>query len=127
MGTTITIEDRSTTGNTLREFRLELLSTTLSVRELIRERVYQEVEDHNRDHRFLGLVQPSEEEQARRDPADKRRIDWKAQYEVALRAFEANRVLVLVDDQQVDDLDAQVTVGPDTRVAFLKLTPLVGG
>ena len=33
----------------------------------------------------------------------------------------------LVDDRQVDDLDQEIVLTPDTDVRFLKLVPLVGG
>jgi hypothetical protein len=34
---------------------------------------------------------------------------------------------VLVGDRQPDSLDEEITVGPETRVSFVKLVPLVGG
>lgn len=130
MATTITIEDQSTTGKKLHEFTLDFLTTEVSVRELIRERVHQEVKDHNaKKGEFRGLVMPSDEELARNGKAAKkpRTIDWKVQFERAVEAFEHGRVLILVDQTQVDDLEQRVTLTPSTRVAFLKLTPLVGG
>jgi hypothetical protein len=32
-----------------------------------------------------------------------------------------------VDDRQVDTLDDEIALRPDTTVSFLKLVPLVGG
>jgi len=131
MATTITIEDQTTTGKTLHEFTLDFLTEEVSVRELIRERVYQEVKDHHakKGTRFRGLVEPSAEEQARnRKPkASHRQINWEAQFERAVEAFAHGRVLVLVDQAQVDDLEQRVVLTPSTKVSFLKLTPLVGG
>jgi hypothetical protein len=34
---------------------------------------------------------------------------------------------MLVDDRQVESLDEEITLQPNTRVSFLRLTPLVGG
>lgn len=45
----------------------------------------------------------------------------------ALRAFESNRFVVLVDGDQIDDLDQVVEVPAGTSVTFLRLTPLKGG
>jgi hypothetical protein len=35
--------------------------------------------------------------------------------------------VVLVDDKQVEDLDAMLEIGMRTEITFLKLVPLVGG
>jgi hypothetical protein len=43
---TLTIRDESLTGTPTREWMLEVLTERLTVRELIRSRVYQEVQDH---------------------------------------------------------------------------------
>src|SRR5262245_9503709 len=38
-----------------------------------------------------------------------------------------HRVLILVDQQQVESLDTWIEVKPETEVTFLKLVALVGG
>jgi hypothetical protein len=131
MSTTVTIRDTSTTGDTLHEFALELLTEHTTARELIRSRVYQEVQDHNQrpPEVFRGLVQPTEAERALNDsrPRKPRPLNWKQQYEKALEAFRTNRFLLLVDDQQVESLDEEITIRPGSCISFLKLTPLAGG
>lgn len=131
MPTTVIIRDETKPGTRGEPFPLELLQERLTLRELIRERVYQEVKDFNANQAqvFRGLVQPSGAEQERNGwrVATSRAIDWKEQFEAALEAFAHNGFLVLVDDRQVDDLDAELTVSPSTEVTFLKLLPLVGG
>jgi hypothetical protein len=131
MSTTLTIRDETTSGDTLCEFALELLTERITVRELIRSRVYQEVQDYNllQPQVFRGLVQPTDAENALngyklRKP---RTIDWKQQYDKAIDAFESNGILILVDDKQVESLDEEIVVRPETRVSFLRLTLLVGG
>jgi hypothetical protein len=57
----------------------------------------------------------------------RRRLDPEAQLAFALQAFQANGIIVIVDDQQVDSLDEVIAVTPKTHVRFLKLVPLVGG
>ena len=111
---------------------LEFLTEHITVRELIRSRVYQEVRDHNlKAHQqvFQGLVQPSDAERELNGYRlhKPREIDWKQQFEVALRAFERNGFIVLIDNRQAASLDEEITLKPETSVAFLKLVPLVGG
>jgi len=131
MSTTLTVRDESTSGKTLNEFVVDLLTERITVRELIRSRVYQEVQDYNRrqPERFKGLVQPTDAEETLNGFKLKkpRQIDWKAQFEKALEACEANRVLILVNERQVESLDEEIVVDPGTSVSFLKLTMLVGG
>ena len=131
MPATLTIRDESLAGDPLREWALEILTETLTVRELIRSRVYQEVQDHNLQRAgqpFHGLVRPAAAEAALNgDRKPGKPIDWKAQYELALAAFEKNQVIILVNDRQAEALDEEVTVGPGTAVTFLRLTLLVGG
>jgi len=131
MPATLTVRDESTTGKALNEFVIDLLNERITVRELIRSRVYQEVQDYNRrlPERFQGLVQPTDSEETPNGFKLKkpRQIDWKMQFEKALEAFEANRVLILVNERQVESLDEEIVVGPETSVSFLKLTMLVGG
>lgn len=55
--TTITIRDESTgVGHEDRVFTLEMPGESMTVRELIRERVYQEVDDYNRAMREQGRL-----------------------------------------------------------------------
>jgi hypothetical protein len=131
MATTLTVRDESSAGQTLHEFALEVLSERLSVRELIRSRVYQEVQDYNlrQPQVYRGLVQPTDAERTLNGFKLKKpkQIDWKQQFDKAIEAFEANQILVLVDDRQVDSVDEEIVIGPRTRVSFLRLTMLVGG
>ncbi len=128
---TVTVRDETTLGETTGELTLEFLTERVTAREVIRSRVYQEVTEYNarRAGMFRGLVQPRDAERTRegfqlRNP---RRIDWTEQYEAALAAFARNGFLLLVDDRQVTDLDAEIELRHDTDVSFLRLVPLVGG
>jgi hypothetical protein len=132
MPITLTVRDEALAGGTTHSLSLDFLTERITVRELIRSRVYQEVQDHNtrRAQTFRGLVKPEGAEAALNDPHARRQhrpVDWKRQFDRAVEAFEKNQVLVLVDDRQVESLDEEVEVGPKTTVTFLRLTPLVGG
>lgn len=136
MPVTVTIRDETTAGDTYASAPLELPSETMSVRELIRERVYQEVQDYNTGtgrEAFRGLVQPTDAERVLNGHRpeyrlkERRQIDWKQQFELACEAFETNRFLLLIDQHQPESLDDVVTVGSAAELSFIKLTPLVGG
>jgi len=131
MATTVTIVDEWTPGGTRNEWALDVLTERVTARELIRSRVYQEVQDYNlkAPEFFRGLVQPADAEKTLNGIKIKkgRQLDWQKQFEVALEAFEANRILILVNERQVESLDEEIVVEPETQVTFLRLVPLVGG
>lgn len=143
---TVMVRDESAAGVVLSSFELEFPAERISVRELIRERVYQEVQDFERkveERRGGGvhrLVSPGEvevrlngERGERRSPgyasgvSGQRAVDWKKQAEVAWEAFERNGFFVLVGNRQAETLDEVVEIGRGVEVSFVKLTPLVGG
>jgi hypothetical protein len=45
----------------------------------------------------------------------------------ALAAFSQGRIILLVDDRQIEDPDTRLGLTDDTEVTFLRLMPLVGG
>ena len=136
MSVTLTIRDETTAGHVYHEMPLQFPSERLTVRELIRERVYQEVQDFNRNRDqqvFRGLVQPTDAERVLNGNRTEyrlkkhREIEWKSQFENAMDAFKRSGFLVLIEDKQAESLDQEFVVGPGTEVSFVKLTLLVGG
>ncbi len=132
MAITVQVFDESTTGERVSALSLDLLTEKITCRELIRSRVYQEVQDFNRRGKikpFRGLVEPSQQERWLNPASDSRprEIDWKAQFEVAIEAFGKCSILLLVDDVQVERLDQEIELKAGAQVSFLKLIPLVGG
>lgn len=131
MSVTLTIRDETTLDRTGHAFTLALAAERISVRDLIRSRVYQEVEAYNEQQLdyFRGLVQPSEAEQTINGYRLRKgqQINKEAQFDKAIQAFQKNGFLLLVDDHQVDDLDEMLELQPETTVTFFKLIPLVGG
>jgi hypothetical protein len=127
----VKIRDETATGSVTNELSLDVLTETITVRELIRSRVYQEVQDYNLHRQskqpFRGLVTPTDAERTLNGEKPVREIDWKAQFDKACRAFEGNGFFVLVDDRQTESLDEPVTLRHDAKVSFVKLVPLVGG
>lgn len=127
----ITIHDETTSGQKTNTFTIECLTERMTVRELIRARIYQEVQDYNlkEPEYFRGLVQPTEAERVLNGYRlrAKRKIDWQEQYERALEAFERNGFFVLVGAKQAERLDQEFDVKVDSEISFVKLVPLVGG
>ncbi|BFM38475.1 hypothetical protein [Synechocystis sp. LKSZ1] len=135
MGNSLKIQDANTLDleNSKQEscFVLDFLTECITVREVIRSRVYQEVKDFNtrQPDYFKGLVQPTDTERSLngyrlRQP---RQLDWEQQFSKALQAFENNGFLILVGEEQLTELEDEITITPETTVTFLKLVPLVGG
>ncbi len=120
-------------GQRLRRFSIEeSLRERLSVREIIRARIWQEVQEYNAQQKaakFEGLILPTDEEQ--RLNVDKagsfKPIDWERQYQTALRGFETNCFFILIGEQQASSLDEEFVMEAETEVSFVKLVPLVGG
>ena len=94
MPATLTFTDETANGTKLRSFTLESLSERMTAREIIRARIYQEVQDFNltQGDQFRGLIAPSDSEQSLNGYKLKkhRPIDWEKQFAEALRAFESN-------------------------------------
>lgn len=136
MAVKLIVRDETPTGSSYHEVPLEFPSERVTVRDLIRERVYQEVQDFNRrqhDDVFRGLVQPTDAERILNGNRTEyrlkkaRQIEWKPQFEKAVEAFEQNGFFLLIDDKQPESLDQEFVIGPDTRISFVKLTLLIGG
>ena len=91
----LTIRDETTSGSITNELTLDILTETITVRELIRSRVYQEVQDFNLKQRqgaldFRGLITPAD---ADRNPSGARLrkvrdVDWKEQFAKACEGFD---------------------------------------
>ncbi|MFG2553658.1 hypothetical protein [Streptomyces sp. NPDC048581] len=123
--------DETTSGSRSEGWGLEIAEERLTVCELIRRRVFQEVAEYNArtPEVFQGLVQPQDAERVLNGYAMRtaRRMDPEAQTELALKAFAGNGFLVLVGDRQVTDLDDEIELALGTEITFLKLVALVGG
>jgi len=131
MAATVSIFDETAAGERTNALKLEFLTARVTARELIRRRVYEEVQEYNLStpEYFRGLVQPTEAEKVLNGYKlrERRKIDWEEQYARAVEAFERNGFFMLVDDRQVERLDEEIELKVATEVSFIKLVPLVGG
>jgi len=125
----LSILDETTAGERRAAGPFRFEAASLPLREIIRLRVEQEVERFNESDAevFHGLVEPEETERILNPVRTRRLLDYEKQYAKALAAFRSNGFLVLVNDRQITDLDETIHLTPQTRVAFLKLVPLIGG
>jgi hypothetical protein len=128
---TLTIEDRTATGRPTGTIDLPDVPDRVTLRDLIRLRVREEVARYNMRPaaQFAGLVQPDGAVMGRngyRMPVP-RRLDWERQAGVAIDAFLRNGFFVLVNGRQVTELDEEIELSESLDVGFVRLTPLVGG
>ena len=131
MGFTLTVRDQTGARQTS-EVTLPDLSDRITLRELIRTRVREEVAKVNAapEKEFRTLVQPTEAESALNGFRLRRRsspVDWQRQADVALDGFQRDAFFVLVDGHQVEELDEELALTADSDVRFVQLVPLVGG
>ena len=133
MSYSVLVRDEPLGGQARDVLTLEFLTEEITVKELIEERVHQEVRDYNAQAAtqpvFRGLIQPSESERTLNGYRMKaqRLIEWRPQAEIALRAFNENGFLVLIGERQAESLSERVIVSPGSVVSFVKMTPMVGG
>lgn len=125
----IVIKDQSSTGAITHEMVVDFLTENITLRELIRGRVYQEVQDYNAGARKpMGMQQMS---MAQNLPGSfspqAKTADFHTEFDKAIDAFQRSRYFVLVGNQQPIDLDEEIVLRPDTEVTFVRLVYLAGG
>jgi hypothetical protein len=127
----LTIKDETLAGKTLNEIELEIAEREVQVADIVKMRVEREVENYNRKVTgyFNGLVEPADAEKTLNGYRMKNNaaIDAEKQVYVALAAFQHNGYFILVDDVQCESLNQFVKISDDTKISFVKLTPLIGG
>lgn len=128
---TVTFRDETMTGKPIAEFSVADIASSISLRDLIRLRVHEEVARHNAAPReiYRGLVRPTDAETALNGfrLREARVLDAEKQADIAMEAFGRNGFIVLVGDRQVDDPDFVVDLERDPAISFVKLVALVGG
>jgi hypothetical protein len=125
------ISDNSISGQTNNSFFVNVEVEYISVKELIKLRIYQEIEDYNKKmpEYFRSLVQPTNAEITLNGYRliEKRQLDPEKQYYLALDAFIKNGFFLLINNLQVDSLEQMIKLEKNMELNFIKLTQLVGG
>ena len=128
---TLTIYDRTASGHPVDDITLDGLPDRITVRDLIRTRVREEVARYNLHpvERFSGLVAPTDAELTLNGSRlmEPHRLDWEAQADVAEKAFQRNGFFLLVNGRQATELDEEIDLAGASDVAFVRLVPLRGG
>lgn len=128
-------------GQTQRQaFTLRLASERVTARDVVAKHVREEVDrlndlvrlrhtEKNRVSSFLVGDYSHVLERVLNRPSRKgpKVLDTAKEVEAALDAIKAKKVIVLFDDFEVEDLDADLTVTDQSKITFLRLVPLVGG
>ena len=118
------------TGQWTSRVRLTLPTGTLTVRQLIAHKVRQEVEEClGRQRSGLSGEYLSPEELLRVAMPAGGMMPGAVTDEItrAQQAFAARTYMIVADNQRVWDLDASLTLRPETQIEFIKILPLVGG
>ena len=128
---TVIIKDQSGAGKVAATITLERIDSHITLRDLIRTRVREEVARYNATLTdiFQGLVMPDGAQptpEGFRMPA-RRRVDWEQQAGRAVDAFDRNGFFVLVAGRQVTGLDEVLELTADSDIRFIRLVQLVGG
>jgi len=139
MGISIQIVDEYFGKSKTPVFEINFPTETITIRDLITRRVEEEVAQVNaqrfkqkkslQERMFLaGITNRAPETLLNADkPKRHKMIDPVAAVRTALKAFEASRYFLLINDQQIEEIDKVVDLTPQTEAVFLRLTPLVGG
>jgi hypothetical protein len=125
----LSVRDETTSGESRSAGTFQFDTARLTLREIIRLRVEQEVARFNSaDYEmFQGLVQPEESERILNGVRTRPVLDAQKQFAKAIAAFKGNGFLVLLDDRQIMDLDEILHLTAQSKITFLRLVPLVGG
>jgi hypothetical protein len=129
---TLMVRDASLGGQELGRVPLEFPTERITVRELIFERVYQEVKDREVNlakarQQWVSALAAAERELNGQQDVGGAVVDWRRQAEGACEAFAKNAFFILVGERQAEGLDEVVDLGRGVDVSFVRLTPLVGG
>jgi len=103
----VVITDVTASGKETARAILTGVSSNITLAEVIRLRVRDEVARHNAIG--TGL------------------LDWEHQADSAVKSFKRNGFFVFVGDRQITDLDAELSLSEADVVSFFRLVPLAGG
>ncbi len=127
----IIIHDETKSGSILNQVRLKVSKDQITIKELIRLRVFQEAQEYNarKSAYFRGLVRPIHAQPIlngyKLDP--KYKIDPLKQYYVAMDAFRRHGFYIMIDEKRIEDPEFEIPVNSEIRISFMKMVPLVEG
>ena len=116
-------------GGVLHTLEVETDVVIHTLRDVIALRVAEEVRRYNAQEPTspYGFAVSETEAQLNGKRRTLKPEDAEKQTYIAFDAFLKHRYFVIVNDTQVENLDARVVLGPRATVSFFRLTQLVGG
>lgn len=124
----IVICDQTLSGQLIQRLSLPIISTHTTLQQLIKERVYHEIEQRSNSKIISNslFIQPTAMESVLNGYAEKI-IDPELEYQKAINDFQRHRYIVLVDEHQQTDLHHEFGLFENSVIQFIKMIPLVGG
>ena len=116
----ISNRDEDGSGKLLNQFEINVESMTITVRDVIAERVFQEVDNYQAEVNQHPRLRVSHDRQACI-------LNHEEEVSKALRAFEENEFFIMVDDRQIQNLDETVPLPEGMTVTFVRQVPIVAG
>lgn len=123
----LTFSDETLTGNILDAWEMTVENPLMPLKDLILMRVEEEIRRMEKGIESRFFAYQNREEKLLNKPKKPELPDPEAAGYRALEAFQKQTYFVLIDDRQVQDLEEMIELRPDSKVSFVKLTPLVGG
>lgn len=108
------------------------LPTLTTAKDILKERIKQE-HDNKVGTVPVQHVTPNDDEkqlngEKQYQQTTIRQTTWQTAFDNAIKAFDENGFVLIIDDEQVLDLDKPLAVKTEAaKVVFLKLIPLQGG
>lgn len=131
MTTIVMVKDESARGEKINSLRLTLASEKVTLEELIKRRVQQEVQKFNlqRPVCFKALVKPkgAEETSGGYRMKTHRDLDADEQVKHALEGFKSKNFFVTLNGKQIQNLSDEIVITDTSEVSFVCFMPVVGG
>lgn len=128
MPLTLTVSEKTPGGAPPQQYPVEFETERLTVRELIRNIVVHQVQNNTENVNSWRSASPEEKLlKGQKSESSHRTNNWIPKFEHAVKAFDSNQVILLVDGVQAESLEQTITLTPHTKVVFFRLIPLVGG
>lgn len=120
----IIILEENIAGQILKTNSFDIHSESITIKDLIKNMVNQEVLIFNKNSRNNTMYGYNH---LASDISKSKNIDAEQEYFLALDAFQKNGFFIIVDDKQVESIDEEIYISENTKISFIKITQLVGG
>jgi len=121
------IRDETLTGLIEREERFSFSDETITIKEIIAERVKSEIKRKQNIDSLKAFQNVREVDYNKGKTSLLKEIDIESHIHKAYALFDGGQIIVLVNNHQAESLDEKIEIMSDKVVSFLKLVPLVGG